>query len=214
MKINHLRFKNLNSLVGEWTIDFTAPEYVSDGIFAISGPTGAGKSTILDAICLALYGRTPRLRNISKSTNEIIARQTGECFAEVVFETHEGQFRAFWSQRRAREKPEGALQNPQHELSNVLTKQVLTSQLTTTANEIELRTGMDYGRFVQSMMLAQGGFAAFLQASGNERAPILEQMTGTEIYSRISKLVFEQQKDEKITLEKLEAALKEINLLS
>ncbi|HAH59686.1 MAG TPA: hypothetical protein DCL86_16205, partial [Bacteroidales bacterium] len=95
MKINHLRFKNLNSLVGEWTIDFTAPEYVSDGIFAISGPTGAGKSTILDAICLALYGRTPRLRNISKSTNEIIARQTGECFAEVVFETHEGQFRAF-----------------------------------------------------------------------------------------------------------------------
>lgn len=214
MKINHLRFKNLNSLVGEWTIDFTAPEYVSDGIFAISGPTGAGKSTILDAICLALYGRTPRLKSISKSTNEIISRQTGECFAEVVFETHEGQFRAFWSQRRAREKPDGALQNPQHELSNALTNQVLTSQLTTTANEIEARTGMDYGRFVQSMLLAQGGFAAFLEASGNERAPILEQMTGTEIYSHISKLVFEKQKEEKTTLEKLEVAFNEINLLS
>jgi exonuclease SbcC len=213
MKINHLRFKNLNSLVGEWTIDFTAPEYVSDGIFAISGPTGAGKSTILDAICLALYGRTPRLKNISKSTNEIISRQTGECFAEVVFETHEGQFRAFWSQRRAREKPDGALQNPQHELSNALTHEVLSSQLTTTSNEIELKTGMDYWRFVQSMLLAQGGFAAFLEASGNERAPILEQMTGTEIYSRISKLVFEKQKEEKIALEKLEVAFNEINLL-
>ncbi len=214
MKIKQLRFKNLNSLVGEWMIDFTAPEYVSDGIFAISGPTGAGKSTILDAICLALYGRTPRLKNISKSTNEIISRQTGECFAEVVFETHEGQFRAFWSQRRAREKPDGALQNPQHELSNALTGEVLTSQLNATSNEIEARTGMDYGRFVQSMMLAQGGFAAFLEASGNERAPILEQMTGTEIYSRISKLVFEKQKEEKITLEKLEFAFNEINLLS
>ena len=214
MKINQLRFKNLNSLVGEWIIDFTAPEYVSDGIFAISGPTGAGKSTILDAICLALYGRTPRLKNISKSTNEIISRQTGECFAEVVFETHEGQFRAFWSQHKAREKSDGALQNPRHELSNALTKEILTSQLNTTGKEIESKTGMDYERFVQSMLLAQGGFAAFLQASGNERAPILEQMTGTEIYSRISKLVFEQQKEEKGKLDILEATFKEINLLS
>ncbi len=214
MKINQLRFKNLNSLVGEWNIDFTAPEYVSDGIFAISGPTGSGKSTILDAICLALYGRTPRLKTISKSTNEIISRQTGECFAEVVFETHEGQFMAHWSQHKAREKSDGALQNPRHELSNALTKEILTSQLSSTGKEIESKTGMDYERFVQSMLLAQGGFAAFLQASGNERAPILEQMTGTEIYSRISKLIFEKQKEEKIALEKLEIALKEINLLS
>lgn len=214
MKINHLRFKNLNSLTGEWIIDFTAPEYVSDGIFAISGPTGAGKSTILDAICLALYGRTPRLKSISKSTNEIISRQTGECFAEVVFETHEGTYRAFWGQRRAHQKPDGALQNPLHELSNALTGELLATQLTTTSNEIEAKTGMDYGRFVQSMMLAQNGFAAFLEASGNERAPILEQMTGTEIYSRISKLVFEQQKEEKGKLDILEATLKEINLLS
>lgn len=214
MKINQLRFKNLNSLVGEWIIDFTAPEYISDGIFAISGPTGAGKSTILDAICLALYGRTPRLKSISKSTNEIISRQTGECFAEVVFETHQGQFRAFWSQRRAREKPDGLLQNPHHELSNAVTEVLLTSGLTATCAEIEAKTGMDYGRFVQSMMLAQGGFAAFLEASGNDRAPILEQMTGTEIYSRISRLVFEKQKEEKTTLEMLEIAFKEINLLS
>ena len=214
MKINQLRFKNLNSLVGEWSIDFTAPEYVSDGIFAISGPTGAGKSTILDAICLALYGRTPRLKNISKSTNEIFSRQTGECFAEVVFETHEGQFRAFWSQRRAREKSDGALQNPQHELSNAVSGVLLASGLTATSAGIEAKTGMDYGRFVQSMMLAQGGFAAFLEASGNERAPILEQMTGTEIYSQISKLVFEQHKEEKGKLDVFEASLKEINLLS
>lgn len=83
MKIVQLRFQNLNSLVGEWQIDFTDPAFVADGIFAITGPTGAGKSSILDAICLALYGRTPRLGRITKSSNEIMSRQTGECFAEV-----------------------------------------------------------------------------------------------------------------------------------
>ncbi len=201
-------------MAGEWTIDFTAPEYISDGIFAIAGPTGAGKSTILDAICLALYGRTPRLKTISKSSNEIMSRQTGECFAEVVFETHEGRFRAFWSQRRAKEKAEGALQNPEHELSNADTKKVLTSQLTSTGKEIEKKSGMDYGRFIQSMMLAQGGFAAFLQASGNERAPILEQITGTEIYSNISIHVFDRQRTEKAQLENLKAENSGIKLLS
>lgn len=214
MKINQLRFKNLNSLAGEWSIDFTSPEYVDDGIFAISGPTGAGKSTILDAICLALYGRTPRLRSISKANNEIMSRQTGECFTEVVFETQQGKFRAFWSQRRAREKPDGALQNPTHELSEAETGKLLTAQLTATANEIEKKTGMDYGRFVQSMMLAQGGFAAFLQASGNERAPILEQITGTEIYSSLSKHVFDCLRTEKTELEKLKAENQGIILLS
>jgi len=214
MKILQLRFKNLNSLAGEWFIDFTTPEYVSDGIFAISGPTGAGKSTILDAICLALYGRTPRLKTISKSTNEIMSRQTGICFSEVVFETNEGRYRAFWSQGRAREKPDGMLQNPKHELSDADTKQVLTAQLTATANEIEKKTGMDYGRFVQSMMLAQGGFAAFLQASGNERAPILEQITGTEIYSRISMHVFDKQRTEKAELDRLKAEIQGILILS
>lgn len=214
MKILKLRFKNLNSLAGEWSIDFTTPEYVSDGIFAISGPTGAGKSTILDAICLALYGRTPRLKTISKSTNEIMSRQTGICFSEVVFETNAGSYRAFWSQGRAHGKSDGMLQNPRHELSDADTKQVLTSQLTSTANEIEKKTGMDYGRFVQSMMLAQGGFAAFLQASGNERAPILEQITGTEIYSRISIHVFDKQRTEKSYLDQLKAENQGILILS
>ena len=90
MKILELRFKNLNSLYGEWLIDFTDPEYVSNGIFALTGSTGAGKSTILDAICLALYGATPRLGKITKSGNEIMSRQTGECYAEVVFESQDG----------------------------------------------------------------------------------------------------------------------------
>ncbi|MEB3733716.1 AAA family ATPase [Halopseudomonas pachastrellae] len=105
MRILQVRFKNLNSLVGEWEIDLTHPAFASDGIFAITGPTGAGKTTILDAICLALYGRTPRLNKVTKSGNEIMSRQTGECFAEATFETQAGRYRCHWSQHRARKKP-------------------------------------------------------------------------------------------------------------
>lgn len=213
MKILKVRFKNLNSLAGEWSIDFTVGAFVSDGIFAITGPTGSGKSTILDAICLALYGRTPRLKNITKSGNELMSRLTAECSSELEFESGDVIYRAHWSQRRARLKPDGELQQPKHELSETATGKIISSQLTHTAEEIEKKTGMDFGRFVQSMMLAQGGFAKFLQATGNERAPIMEQITGTEIYSRISTLVFERQRLEKGKYESIETALSAISML-
>ena len=116
MRILQVRFKNLNSLVGEWQIDLTHPAFESDGIFAITGPTGAGKTTILDAVCLALYGRTPRLNRVSRSENEIMSRQTGECFAEVTFETQSGRYRCHWSQFRARGEPDGELKAPKHEM--------------------------------------------------------------------------------------------------
>jgi len=205
MKILQLRFKNLNSLIGEWEIDFTSPQYVSEGIFAISGPTGAGKSTILDAICLALYGRTPRLDKISVSTNEIMSRKTGECFAEVVFESQKGKFRTIWSQTKSRKSATGNLQQPKFEISDFVTGNLISNQIRTTQLTVEECTGMDFNRFTQSMMLAQGGFAAFLKADANERAPILEQITGTEIYSTISKMVFERNKVEASKLQIIQA---------
>jgi len=214
MKILELRFKNLNSLNGEWSIDFMNPEYVSDGIFAITGSTGAGKSTILDAICLALYGRTPRLKSINKSGNEIMSRQTGECFAEVTFETQAGQFRCHWSQHKARKKADGNLIDSKHEISDAVSGQILESKKRDVANAIEARTGMDFDRFTRSMLLAQGGFAAFLQAAPDERAPILEQITGTEIYSEISKRVHKRQRDEHGKLELLQAEITGIVILS
>jgi exonuclease SbcC len=213
MRILEVRFKNLNSLAGEWCIDFTNPAYSADGIFAITGPTGAGKTTILDAICLALYGRTPRLDKINKNVNEIMSRHTGECFAEVSFQTSLGSYRCHWSQHRARRKSGGELQIPHHEIVNADTGQVLESKIRDVALLIENVTGMDFGRFTRSMLLAQGGFAAFLEAQPDERAPILEQITGTEIYSEISMKVHQRRGEERQKLEKLQADIADISIL-
>ena len=213
MRILGARFKNLNSLVGEWQIDFTHPAYASDGIFAITGPTGAGKTTIMDAVCLALYGSTPRLNKVTKGGNEIMSRQTGECFAEVTFETGKGRYRCHWSQRRAHKKPDGELQQARHEIADAESGRVLESKINQVGEFIETVTGMDFGRFTQSMLLAQGGFAVFLQASPNERSPILEQITGTEIYSRISVQVHERRAAELEKCELLQAELKGIRVL-
>lgn len=214
MRILQVRFKNLNSLVGEWEIDLTHPSFASDGIFAITGPTGAGKTTVLDAICLALYGRTPRLNKVNKSWNEIMSRQTGDCFAEVTFETQAGRYRCHWSQHRARKKPGGELQVPKHEIADADSGEIFEAKIRGVAEQIEAATGMDFDRFTRSMLLAQGGFAAFLQAAPDERAPILEQITGTEIYSQISVRVHERRSSERKKLDVLQAELAGIQLLS
>jgi len=214
MKILGIRFKNLNSLTGEWQIDFTHPDYSSDGIFAITGPTGAGKTTILDALCLGLYGRTPRLDKVTQNSNEIMSRQTGECFAEVTFETQKGRYRCHWSQRRARKKPDGELQQAKREIADADSGKVLESRINQVEALIEKVTGMDFDRFTRSMLLAQGGFAAFLQASPNMRSPILEQITGTGIYSRISMKVHERHREEREKLDLLQSELKSIQVLT
>ena len=214
MKILKLRFENLNSLYGEWEIDFTKPEFINEGIFAMTGPTGSGKSTILDAICLALYGKTPRLKVISESTNEIMSRQTAECFAEVLFESQQGQYLCHWSQRRSRNKTDGKLQASKHEVTDPITEKLIENKKKEVAKFIEEKSGMDFDRFCKSVLLAQGGFAAFLQASDDERSAILEQMTGSEIYTEISKTVFERQKHEKQLLDNLNLEIKGIETLT
>ncbi|MDD1702598.1 MAG: AAA family ATPase [Methanoregula sp.] len=203
MRIHSLRFKNINSLAGEWKIDFCDPAYLSTGIFAITGPTGAGKSTIMDAISLALYGQTPRLGRITKNAGEVMSRQTGECFAEVEFTSDKGTYRCTWSQKRAHKKPDGELQPPKHEIVDVTTKEILESKLTSVQQKVSEVTGLDYQQFTRSILLAQGEFGTFLDAKADDRAPILEKITGTDIYGRISSKVHERFGKEKAALDAL-----------
>ncbi len=194
MRILQLRWKNLNSLTGTWCIDLDHPAFVTDGIFAITGPTGSGKTTILDALCLALYGSTPRLGKITKNSNEILSRQQGECFAEVAFATQTGRYRCHWSQRRARGRPDGELQAPRRELSELDSGRILATKISEVNEQIVALTGLDFPRFTRSMLLAQGAFDTFLQAAPDDRAPILERITGTALYSQISQAVHERTK--------------------
>ena len=218
MKILSLRLKNLNSLKGEWKIDFRNAPFKDNGLFAITGPTGAGKSTLLDAICLALYHQTPRLPSVGGQSNEVMTRHTADCLAEVAFEVKGEVYRAFWSQRRARDRIDGALQPPKVELAQVTGLDgeavILSTHSTDKLRRVAALTGLDFPRFTRSMLLAQGGFAAFLNASANDRAELLEELTGTDIYGQISQAVFERAREARQTLAQLQAQADGVQVLS
>ena len=195
MRIERVRFSNLSSLVGEWEIDFADKHFRADGIFAITGVTGAGKTTILDAICLALYGRTPRLGLVTASENAIMSADRGSCHAEVAFSLADGRrANVHWSQKRARGNPAGRLQQPLHEFTDAVTNTPLAKKKTEVADKVTAYIGLEFDQFVRTVMLAQGEFAALLRAEEKDRSKILESLTDTAIYHRLSVACFEQHK--------------------
>lgn len=211
MKIQRIIIKNLNSLRGPHTIDFTDEPLATAGLFAITGATGAGKSTILDAITLALYGRAARY-GTQTNPEDMMSRHCGECSAEVEFEVSTGQYRAEWKLRRARGKSGGKIQAPRRYIYDadgiVIAQQVRDCDV----RVVEL-TGLDYDRFVRSVLLAQGEFARFLKASANERAELLESLTATSIYSELGILTFREATRREIELNAIKQALEHIETL-
>lgn len=194
MKILKVRIQNLNSLRLTTTIDFTTSPLGMAGLFAITGDTGAGKTTILDAITLALYGRVHR----NKEANEVMSYGATESLAEVEFESNGEVYRSKWTIWRARRQLNGAIQQAQREFSklNPVTKNfdILAQKIQETQEAVETATGLDFDRFTRSVLLSQGDFAAFLRAGERERSELLERITGTEIYSHLSKAAFERWK--------------------
>lgn len=231
MKILAIRIKNLASLEGETEINFTQEPLKSAGIYAITGATGAGKSTILDALCLALYARTPRYQQGKESGIEIkdvqgssisqgdvrgILRDgTADGFAEVDFVSVDGQnHRAAWRVRRARNKAEGALQSDTVELRNIDSNVIYAGRKIETLKEIERLVGLNFEQFTRSVLLAQGDFTAFLKAEKDEKASLLEKLTGTFIFSEISKRVFENTKQAEQVVRDLHKHIENVEILS
>ena len=193
MKILRIGILNLNSLRGQHTIDFTAAPLADHPLYAIVGPTGAGKTTILDAITLALYGQTERTKSLTDSKKEVatvMTHGTAQCHAEVEYETTAGRFRSVWRRRRAHKKAHKDLQDSKREISRWNAVTGVFDILATKKREVdqltEQYTGLSYDRFVRSVMLTQGDFDRFLKSDSGEKAAILEQITGTEVYQRLS----------------------------
>ncbi len=213
MKIRKVSIHNLNSLRLNFSVDFTAPPLADAGLFAITGDTGAGKTTILDAITLALYGRVHR----NKDVKEVMSYGAVESLAEVEFEAGECIYRAKWSIWRARRKEDGKILGPDREFSRYNPHtgafEILAQKKGDSDQWIEQVTGLDYDRFSRSVLLSQGDFAAFLRAGEQERSELLERITGTEIYSALSKAAHLKQKEEDERLRRLRFELESLRVL-
>lgn len=212
MRLLKLRFKNINSLAGRWEIDFENPQF-GEGLFALTGPTGAGKTSVLDAICLGFYGQTAR-QEISRSINEVMTRGTGECFAEVEFEVRGKGYRSSWEQHRERMKPNGALQSATRKIASLPEGEIIAEKLSDAASKMIELIGMDFKQFTRAVLLAQGQFDAFLKADEKARSDILEQVTGSEIYSKIGTAVFARWQMERSKKDDLEKGMDYIKPLA
>lgn len=215
MKVEKIRLKNLASLEGEWELDLTGPAYSRNGIFAITGATGAGKTTIFDAIRLALFRRTNRLDSFA-GENEIMTRGTAECMARIQFSIPGGRYVATWHQTRSRGRADGRLQPDRHTLERMKpdgSLELLAERRKETEKAIRALIGMDFEHFSRAMLLPQGEFAIFLKTPPAERSDILEQITGSTVYKQISAEAYAKYHLMQEELDRLTAGAEAIRLL-
>ncbi|GAB3466765.1 AAA family ATPase [Massilia terrae] len=220
MRILRIAGRNLASLAGEFSVDFESEPLASSGLFAISGPTGAGKSTLLDALCLALYGTTPRLPKTGPRASSLpdvngepvstvdprnlLRRGTAEGYAEVDFAGSDGlRYRARWAVRRSRNKPGGPLQPASVTLHQLPEMAQVGRTNSEAAAEIAQRVGLSFEQFTRAVLLAQNEFSAFLKTDENERGELLETLTGSVVYSDMSRRAFERARREQDALRML-----------
>lgn len=229
MRILKISGQNLASLEDRFLIDLDAEPLRSAGLFAITGDTGAGKSTLLDAMCLALYGLCPRLT--AAGINDEVPDTSGEALksrdarnilrrgaiageARVEFLADDGQtYLAIWAVRRARNRAIGRLQDVDRTLIRVSDGAVLENQRSVVSDRVTELIGLTYNEFRRTVLLAQGDFDAFLRADTNERADLLEKVTGTRIYRDISRRVYARDSAAAAALQMLETRMGEHQLL-
>ena len=187
MKPLKLTIENINSLRGRHTIDFTSGNLAGCGLFAIIGPTGSGKTTILDAITLALYGQACRYDGKSSPIG-VMTTNTASSEATLLFSSGDATYEASWRLRRARGAVDGALQPVEGSLKRITNDgsiTVLAEQITRMKAEVDQILGITFDQFQRVALLPQGEFDRFLTATEKERTEILEKLTGTAKYREI-----------------------------
>ena len=227
MILQKLEIHNIAS-IEDATIDFEAQPLADSEVFLITGKTGAGKSTLLDAICLALYASTPRLENTSmqgemrdnekdikiKDPVQLMRRNTGEAFVRLTFiGSNDVHYEAQWSVARARNKVTGKIQNKKWALRNLDTDFTYAKDKEI-REEIALAIGLDFKQFCRTTLLAQGEFTRFLNSKDDEKAEILEKITGVDAYSRIGAKIFEQTVEKKKIWEDSQQKIEGIQILN
>ena len=208
MKIDSIRFKNINSFKGEWLVDFNESPLSDTGVFAITGPNGSGKSSILDVITLGLYGETIKF---DQPSNFVVTKQEDESFCEVSFSLGERKFQSRWSVKCK----EGQVRIPEMQVIHLNgAQEIIESQPAKVRAFIADLTGMDFRRFTRCIILAQGDFSAFLKALDNERMDILEKIIGTEIYTDYKQNIVSDVEQQQQRLDQLMVQLNDIKLLT
>ncbi|MDD5321630.1 MAG: AAA family ATPase [Methylococcales bacterium] len=210
MRILNIHFKNINSLEGESRIDFEQTPFSDTGVFAITGPNGSGKSSILDVITLGLYGETFRF---DRPAGFVMTKHTAECFAEIEFALGGEKYKSSWHVQRMEGDPEGELLPAEMQLTRLSDGDVLAMTPQQARARITELTGMNFRNFTRSIMLAQGDFAAFLNALDSERMDILEKIISADIYADYKKEVAEKVDNAQKELDRLKQDLAAISLM-
>ncbi|MCZ6679880.1 MAG: AAA family ATPase [Candidatus Poribacteria bacterium] len=184
MKLQKLALENLNSFQRKIELDFAEDPHLKDAsLLAITGPTGSGKTTLLDALCVALYNRTPRLSSTgNQNPGNLLSQGKREGFAEVIFEANGTRYLSEW---RVRRKRNGELDTPKVKLENLDTGTLISDRRSSHSKAVQDILGLDFESFSRSVLLAQGQFAAFLKADADTRRKILEATTGVDIYDKL-----------------------------
>ena len=175
----------------ETEIDFTDVEF-----FALVGPTGSGKSTVIDALCFALYGTVPRWDN-EKEVRNALAPSANACRVSLIFELSGERYVAVRSLQRdkngrvstkaARLERLDASIPPDAPLAEILAASV--EQLAEGPDNVKIRVqdllGLSYEHFTQSVLLPQGGFSDFLRATPANRQRLLVELLAFGVYKEI-----------------------------
>lgn len=226
MKLLQLNIHNIAS-IEDATIDFSQGPLADTEVFLITGKTGSGKSTILDAICLALYAKTPRMidqkdkeQSIDSdklkltSPRQLLRKNTGEGYVSLLFIGNNGvQYKATWAVHRARNKADGTIQDKEWNLEN-LSNNTILNKVGDIESEIQIAVGLDFSQFCRTTLLAQGEFTKFLNSNDNEKAAILEKITGVDIYTKIGKKIYSKWSNIKAQYERLQDKVGDVQLLT